>query len=194
MKKLITLTVFLALSALTMSFSNSGIGKGDADISKTSTSKPIKWMTMEEAIEANKRNPKKIFIDLYTDWCVVCVQMETATLNNPQIATYINENFYPVKLDAERKQNLNFKNKNFAFRPNEGRSGIHEMALYLTRGRVSYPSVVFMDENMSNPQPVPGFQNPVRMDKLLHFFGEDYYKSVDWGLFNQLFTSALEQP
>lgn len=29
----------------------------------------IKWMTLEQAIEAQKTEPKKILIDFYADWC-----------------------------------------------------------------------------------------------------------------------------
>ena len=29
----------------------------------------INWMTIGEAEEANKKEPKKILIDVYTDWC-----------------------------------------------------------------------------------------------------------------------------
>ena len=116
------------------------------------------------------------------------------TFDNPVIAAYINKNFYPVKFDAETKKSITFKDNKYNFRPNVGkRGGVHEMAIYLTRQRLNYPSVVFLDENMENPQPVDGFQNPARMDKLLKFFGEDYYKQVDWGLFNQLYKSPLEK-
>lgn len=158
--------------------------------SKKPTTK-IQWLSFDEAMRRHKQNPKKIFVDLYTDWCIWCLKMEKATFEHPVIAEYINENFYPVKLDAEMRQAILFKNNEYVFRPNEGRRGVHEMAIYLTRGRLNYPSVVFLDENISNPQPVPGYQNPVRMDKLLKFFGENYYKQVDWGLFNQIYKSPL---
>ena len=29
----------------------------------------IKWMTFDQAIAAQKKKPKKIFIDVYTSWC-----------------------------------------------------------------------------------------------------------------------------
>lgn len=35
-------------------------------------------------------------------------------------------------------------------------------------------------------------QNPIRMDKLLRYFGENHYRKVDWGLFNQIYKSPLE--
>lgn len=31
----------------------------------------IKWMTIDEALEAQKKKPKKIVVDFYTDWCTL---------------------------------------------------------------------------------------------------------------------------
>ncbi len=154
----------------------------------------VRWLTLEEAMAQSKIHPKKIFVDIYTDWCTWCKKMEKFTFNNPYIANYINDKFYPVKIDAEMSQSVYFKGQNYIFRPGEGRKGrgVHELAIYLTRGRLSYPSVVFLDENLNNPQPVAGFQNPARMDMLLKFFGEDYYKYVDWNLFRQIYKSPID--
>lgn len=186
------LLTFFVIALLCMSFKSPG--SGGTDKVQTSDKAAINWMTFEEAMERNKKNPKKVFVDLYTDWCTWCLRMEKVTFENPAIAEYINENFYPVKLDAETKRAISFKENNYVFRADASEKGIHEIAVYLTRGRLNYPSVIFLDENMGNPQPIPGFQNPVFMDKLLKFFGEDYYREIDWGLFNQIYESPLEQP
>lgn len=183
------LLAFFAIAFLSMSFTP----KSGNDKPHTNDKAAIHWLSFEEAVEKNKKNPKKVFVDLYTDWCTWCMRMEKVTFENPAIAEYINENFYPVKLDAETKRNITFKNNDYVFRSDASDKGIHEIAVYLTRGRLNYPSVIFLDENMGNPQPVPGFQNPVLMDKLLKFFGEDYYREIDWGLFNQVYESPLEQ-
>ena len=29
----------------------------------------IKWMTFDQAMAAQKKKPKKIFVDVYTNWC-----------------------------------------------------------------------------------------------------------------------------
>lgn len=193
-KILFTLTAVVCL--LFMSFSSvENKEEKDGNAPKDNHKVKIEWVSFEEAIKKNEENPKKLFIDLYTDWCTWCLKMEKATFENPVIAQYINENFYPVKLDAETQRNINFKGKDFVFRPDEGTTGrgVHEIAIFLTRGRLNYPSVIFLDETFANPQPVSGFQNPIRMDKLLKYFGENYYKEVDWGLFNQIYQSPLEK-
>ncbi len=158
------------------------------------TEKPevINWLSWQEAMELQKVKPKKIMVDLYTEWCIWCERMEKATFMHPQIAQYVNENFYPVKFDAESRETIDFKGRKFNYQAQVER-GYNMFSLYLTRGQLSYPSVVFLDEQASNPQPIKGFQNPVVMDKLLHFFGEDYYLRHDWGMFNQLYISPLQK-
>lgn len=192
MRNFLTL-LLVCLLCMSFSLPNNGGEKVSGSVAVNKDSAKINWLTFEEAVEKNKKKPKKVFVDLYTDWCVWCSRMEKLTFEHPDIAQYINDTFYPVKLDAETKRAILFNNANYSFLPNASERGIHEMAIYLTRGKLNYPSVVFLDENMSNPQPVPGFQNPIVMDKLLKFFGEDYYKQIDWGLFKQMYESPLER-
>ncbi|HMS51192.1 MAG: DUF255 domain-containing protein [Sphingobacteriales bacterium] len=170
-----------------------GNNNGNTSATKDRSVGQVKWLTLDEAIELHKDEPKKIFVDLYTDWCVWCAKMDKATFQNPIVAEYINDNFYPVKLNAETAETLYFRGNEYAFLPEEGRNGLNEITLFLTRGQLSFPAVVFLDETLENPQPVSGFLNPANMDALLKFFGEDYYKNVDWGLFNQLYESPFSQ-
>ncbi|MEZ4887659.1 MAG: DUF255 domain-containing protein [Chitinophagales bacterium] len=211
--------LFVVVFALCSSFTsiNDGISKGEVKVESTTdatetlasdtnqsviykhylrqiTEKPevVNWLTWQEAMELQKVEPRKIIVDLYTEWCVWCERMEKATFKHPVIAQYINENFYPVKFDAETRETINFRGRDFNYESQVER-GYNMFSVYLTRGQLSYPSVVFLDEKANNPQPVKGFQNPVVMDKLLHFFGENHYLTHDWGIFNQLYISPLQK-
>mgnify|MGYP005703647067 FL=1 len=64
-------------------------------------SQKIKWLKFEEAIEMQKNNPKKIIMDLYTNWCGPCKVMDKKTFGNRHVAKYINEFYYAVKFNAE---------------------------------------------------------------------------------------------
>lgn len=135
----------------------------------------VNWISFEKAIELNKENPKKLLIDLYTDWCGWCKVMDRETYSKEDISTYINENFYPVKFNAEQRESVEFDGHTFKFIA-QGRRGVHELAAALTNNKLSYPTTVFMDEKLRIISPVPGYLKPQDMEPLLSFIVEEHYK------------------
>lgn len=150
----------------------------------------IKWMTWEEAIAKNKIEPKKIFIDVYTDWCGWCKKMDKATFQQDDIARYMNEHYYSVKFDAEQKEDIYFKEKNYKY-VSQGKRGYHELAAAMLRGKLSYPTVIFLDEEMNMIQPIPGFQNPSNFELIMTYFAEDHFKNTPWKKYTQTYKSAI---
>lgn len=141
----------------------------------------LKWMTWDEAVAlaSTEKNPKKVFIDVYTDWCGWCKRMDQDTFQNPEVAAYMSENFYMVKLDGEQKEPIVYKGQTYTFVP-QGRNGYHQLAAALLQGRLSYPTVVFLDENLQMLSPVPGYQKPDAFLKVARYFGDNVYKEKDW--------------
>ncbi len=141
----------------------------------------VQWMSWEEAtnLAATEENPKKIFVDVYTDWCGWCKKMDKDTFQNAEVAAYMSENFYMVKLDGEGKEPITYKGKTFEYVPS-GRKGYHQFALALLQGRLSYPTVVFLDENLNMLSPVPGYQKPKPFLNIARYFGDNIYLKKDW--------------
>ncbi len=141
----------------------------------------VNWMSWQEAIAQSQAddNPKKVFIDVYTDWCGWCKKMDKDTFQNPEVARYMSENFYMVKLDGEGKEPIEFKGTTYKYVPS-GRRGYHELAAALLKGRLSYPTVVFMDEDLNVLSPVPGYQQPAPFLNIARYFGDNIYKEQDW--------------
>jgi len=132
----------------------------------------IQWMDMQTAIQLSKTHPKKMMIDVYTDWCGWCKKMDAGTFKDSAVVAYINANFYAVKFNAERKDTLYLKEKAYTFNPNY-RS--NELAAQFLRGKMGYPTVVFLDEEMKRAEPVPGFQNAPDFLLIAQFFGSNAY-------------------
>lgn len=76
--------------------------------SLTIQAQQIQWMTLAQAMEAQKQVPKKIFMDVYTDWCGPCKLLDKNTFQNPDVSNYISEHFYAVKFNAEGQEEIKF--------------------------------------------------------------------------------------
>lgn len=139
----------------------------------------LKWVTFEEAIELNKTAPKKLLVDLYTNWCGWCKKMDRDTYANAEVIKVINENFYPIKFNAEQRESVTFDGHTFKFVA-QGSRGVHELAAALTQNKLSYPTTVFMDEQIRIIQPLPGYMSPDQMLPILKYIGEDHFKTTTW--------------
>ena len=149
---------------------------------------PVNWMTFEEALEKSKTEKRKIFIDVYTDWCGWCKVMDKNTFSEPNVAKILNEQFYPVKFDAEQKEDVVFNGTTFKFIPS-GKNGYHQLAAALLNNQLSYPTVVFLDEEFRMIQPLAGYQKAPEFHKIIQFIGEDHYKKTKWDEWQSIYKS-----
>ena len=96
----------------------------------------------------------------------------------------INSNFYPIKINAEYKGEINFNNKIYKYLDAKPR-GINELAYYLTNGQLSYPMTIFLDEEFQIITLLPWYHKSNFFKSVLEFIGEDYWKDRSWEEFNK---------
>lgn len=174
MKKILPLFVFLVMAV-------------------SVTAQEINWVTLEEAVELQKKNPKKIIMDMYTKWCGPCKLLDRNTFQNKDVADYINEHYYAVKFDAEGNDVVSFKEKTYT-NPNydpakaNKRNGVHELTRYF--GVRAYPTIVFLDENQALLAPIKGYKTPQQLELYLKLFKNDEHKSLTTQeAFNEYYTA-----
>ena len=114
-----------------------------------------------------------------SDWCGWCKKMDKTTFADPQVAAYINENFYPIKFDAEQREIVEYNGYSLKF-INQGRRGVHELAYSLLDGQLGYPSYVYLDEAQRRITVSPGFKQVPDLLKELSFIAEDHYKTTSY--------------
>jgi thioredoxin-related protein len=113
-----------------------------------SDKKEINWLSITEAYKKNQEEPRKIFVDVYTNWCGWCKKMDKETFSDPEVVDIVNEKFYAVKLNAENTEPIIM-------------AGDTTTAQMIARsmGVSGYPTIVYIKEDFKTIQPVPGYQN-----------------------------------
>ena len=118
----------------------------------------IKWMTFDQAIAAQKKKPKKIFIDVYTNWCGPCKMLANNTFKNKDLVKYVNDNYYAVKFNGEGNEVANYKGQKFENK--------------------AYPTMVFLDENNDLITGITGYMSPTQLELYLKMFNNNDYKKI----------------
>ncbi len=161
-----------------------------------SVSAQVKWMTLDEALKAQKISPRKIIIDFYADWCGPCKIMEKSTYGHPVIAKYLNENYYAVKFDAESRENVVYANRVFGnpgFEPGKRRNSLHEFTRYMNVSAV--PTIVFLDEHSMPITILQGALTAPELEPYLPFMASDGYKKIttreQWENYQRKFKSSI---
>lgn len=173
MKQLRCLSVAILLCTLLTSF-------------KQPKKQKVNWITLTELKDAYTKQQKPIIIDVYTSWCGWCRVMEKETYSQETVASYINENYYAVKFNAETKDSVEFNGKKYGYNP---AYKANELAVYLLEGRMGYPATILLPNTNAQPAPLPGFLKPSELEPPLRFIGDGVYKSRQFPEYMKDFTA-----
>lgn len=151
------------------------------------SSNEIHWLTVEEVQEKMKTKPKKVYIDVYTDWCGWCKVMDKKTFANQNVIDYFNKNFYCIHFNAERADEVLFNDKKYG-RTDGGKT--NDLAIEWMGGRMSYPTSLFFDEGFINPQPVPGYLEVNNMELIATYFVGNFHKTKPFEQYQKEFKNT----
>ena len=98
----------------------------------------VNWVSWEEAVQLSQTDaqPKKIFIDVYTDWCGWCKKMDRDTYADADIKKLISDNAVAIKINPE---------KNNTYKIGDNTYTGTELMKFLAGGKLykSYPTTYF---------------------------------------------------
>lgn len=127
----------------------------------------VAWVPLHKALENAKTDQKKILIDVYTEWCAYCRRMNTETYADATVMETINDYFYPVRLNAESKNFIDFDGQ-----------AVTEQELALAFGVRGYPTTVILDFDGTAVGKQPGFMEATDFNNLLSYVGSNAYKDT----------------
>jgi len=103
--------------------------------------------------------------------------MSSQTFNHPDIADYINKNFYAVKFDAESKDSVKFDKYVFVSTDASNAKAPHQFAASILDNQLAYPSIVFLNNQIQRLDILKGFMPAKNFEPILNYYGSgDYQK------------------
>ena len=153
-----------------------------------------KWYTLKEVLDLQKSQPRKILIDIYTDWCGWCKKMDAETFNHPIIVDYLNKHFYPVKFNAEGFDSITFGGHTFI---NEGKGArsTHQFAMALFQAQnlqPAYPSIAYLDEKLQLIRVWSGYWTAPQIELWLSYVIDEKYKPLPLEEYQKTFVSKIK--
>lgn len=131
---------------------------------------PVHWVSMDEAVQASKKDGKMIWVDVYTDWCGWCKKMDKSTYRDTALIRYMNTYFHAVRLDAEAPE-MQVDGRKYAM------SGqFNEYAVGLLAGQMAFPTTVVLEGNGKGLFKEGGYIDAQTMRLVAAFFAEGAYK------------------
>lgn len=175
----------------------------------------INWISFDKAVELAQKNHKHIIVDVYTQWCGPCKMMSKNTFQNPVIAKYINDHYYAVKFDAENFDTLTFSiNVPDTVRDKKGKvlkiqtkkqpvtfvnpspkgtpRSPHQFAHSILDGKLSYPSIVFLNDKIQRIDVIKGYHTPEQFEPIIKFIGSWQYGKTKYDEYLKTFKSEFK--
>lgn len=133
-------------------------------------SNEIQWQSYDNGIEMIKNQNKKGFLHFYTDWCTYCKIMNKETFVDSKVIDYLNENFVPIRVNAEKEREVAKK-----------------------YGVSRFPNTWFIAEDSTTLSSQPGFIPPEMLLNMLKFLNTDSFKEMKFSEFIEKQEKAAEQ-
>lgn len=134
------------------------------------------WETIDEKIQKGNR---KFLVYLYFDGCKWCKYMEETTLRDDQTAKFINNNFHAFRINALEDGKIVVNGRAYTSL-RIGKFDFNELAVEMLAGKMSFPAMVFLDENFNKIVAEEGYTDNDNFGMILSYYAGNHYKKTIW--------------
>lgn len=152
----------------------------------------IKFHTLKEIEKLQKKNPKKILINISAGFCNSCKVQTATTLKDTSVVNYINKHFYMINFDAESNDTIVFKGEKY-FKTVINGYPFHTFALKVTNNRLQFPSIAVLDNQQNTLDALNAFLTPSSLIPILKYYAEDKFKTTNWADYIKAYNEQKKQ-
>lgn len=152
---------------------------------------PIKWVSLQEALELQKKDPRILLINWYARLNVGSQVMLYNAFENPTVAEYLNKNFYCVRMDAQTKDSL-FWDKKYINPAKPDR--YHDLARLQLDESYKFPTFVFYNSNKQLLFKQQSYLGPLNFYALVNYMGSGAYKTKKLSEYIKTFKADISIP
>ncbi|MFO8111706.1 MAG: DUF255 domain-containing protein [Desulfosalsimonadaceae bacterium] len=120
----------------------------------------VNWYSYKDGIEKMQSGEKTGFLYFYTEWCTFCEKMDKETFSMKSISDYLNDNFIPIRVNAEEQRGLARE-----------------------YGANQYPSNLFLSPDAEVIAGRPGFIPEEQMIGILEYIHTESFETMTFGEF-----------
>lgn len=117
----------------------------------------IKWYSYQSGMKKINDENKKGFLHFYTDWCTYCKLMNRQTFTDDAVVAFLNQNFVPIRVNAEKQREVAKK-----------------------YGVSKFPNSWFIAEDKSEIGERPGFISADILLKMLKYVDTDSFQEMSF--------------
>jgi tetratricopeptide (TPR) repeat protein len=110
--------------------------------------------SLSEALQKAKAENKVLMVDVLTDWCKWCIELDNKVYADPTVSEFANANQINYKIDAEKGEGIEFAKK------------------YAVKG---YPTILFLDGSGSEIDRIYGYYPAKDFNEMM----VDYNKGIN---------------
>jgi len=151
-------------------------------LTTVSSQNKIKWTSWDSVSEKLENKNRKFIIYFYYDGCKWCRYMEETTLASDNIAKFINQKFYAFRINTLSSDKIVIADKSYTT-VRIGKYDFHELAADLLSGNMSFPSMVFLDEQFKKLGTYDSYMDEQNFEMILSFYAGNHHKYTMWKRF-----------
>jgi thioredoxin-related protein len=93
-------------------------------------------ITLDEALEKAKKSNKRVFVDIYAEWCGPCQMLSANVFPDKSLGEFLNPSFINVKVDGDKEIN---------------------QSVMIDYGITAYPTLLFIDPKGKTTRKIEGY-------------------------------------